>query len=237
MNRIRHKLFKLTHNKRIAQLPGPYLDYLEKFKAPPERIHDSPPETDYLDYKQDHDTGYVYRVPDHPIHTKLPPHVLTRGLWGGLEVVEGFEKPKRLKPRFPRVWWPAREKHTFYSEILDCHINIEITERTLQLIDEHQGFDSYILATRPQDLKSTFGVRLQRKMLLALNKNPSDYVKQKYGHFARPIEEVEWHGLEIHQALTKAKLMRVEESIEPPLKLTYGKQLIDQLRANKDASN
>lgn len=235
MNRIRHKLFKLTYNKRVAKLPEPYVDYLEKFKEPAENVHDMPPRTEYLDYRQDHQTGYVYRVPHQPIHTKLPPYVLNRGLWGGLEAVEGFEKPKRLRPRFPRLWWPKREKHTLYSEILDCHINIEITERTLELIDEHQGFDFYILATRPQDLKSNFGVRLQRKMLLALNKNPSEFVKKKYKDYIRPIEQVDWHGLEIHQALTKAKLMRIEESIEPPLKLTYGQQLIDQLKANKEA--
>lgn len=236
MNSARHKLFRLSWNKRVAKLPAPYLDYFEKVRAPPERVHDDTPETKYLDYNQDHETGYVYRVPDQRIHTKLPPSALTKGLWGGLAMVEGFEKPKRLKPRISRLWYPKREKHTFYSEILDCHINIEITERTLQLIDKHNGFEFYILETRPQDLRSDFGVRLQRKLLLALHRDDcSEFAKSKYKDFIKPMEDIQWHGLQVHEALTKVKLMRIEESIAPPLKLTYGQQLLDELKKRREA--
>lgn len=232
MVRAVHKLFKLSHNRRINALPKPYLDYLEKSREPRERVQDYPPETKYLDYNQDYETGYVYRVPDQPIPVVMPP-ASEKGLWGGLGMVEGFDKPKRLKPRIARVWHPTIEKHTFYSEILDVHINIEVTERTLELIDKCEGFDNYILKTPVQDLNSEFGRRLQHKMLLALAISDRDYVKAKYKDFIKPIDEISWHGLKEHEALIKFKWMRIEESIEPPLKLTYARELIDKLKKEK----
>lgn len=235
MVRSVYNLYKLTYNKRIANLPRPYLDYLESVRAPRERVHDDPPETKYLDYNQDHETGYVYRVPDQPIRTVAPPNS-EKGLWGGLGAVEGFVKPKKLRPRIPRVWHPQIEKHTFYSEILDVHINVEVTERTLQLIDKNQGFDFYILNTRTQDLVSELGRRLKHKLLVALATTQNDFLKEKYKNFIRPLEEVSWHGLKEHEALVKFRVMRVEESIEPPLRLIYARQLIDKLKQNQSES-
>lgn len=233
MVRSVHKLFKLSFNKKINSLPKPYLDYLEQSRAPRERVHDSPPETKYLDYNQDHETGYVYRVPDQPIHVVHPPNS-DKGLWGGLGMVEGFHKPKRLKPRIARVWYPNIEKHTFYSDILDTHINVEVTERTLRLIDENLGFDFYILNTPVQDLVSELGRRLKHKMLVALAKEKREQILDKYKDHIRPLDEVVWYGLKEHEALTKFKLMRVEESIAPPLRQTYGSQLVEDLKKARD---
>lgn len=234
MVRSVHRLFKLTHSKAVSELPKPYLDYLEKSSAPSERVIDSPPETKYLDYDQDHQTGYVYRKPDQPIHY-VKPACSEKALWGGLALVEGFEKPKKLKPRIARMWYPTTEKHTFYSEILDLHINVEVTDRTLELIDKHLGFDNYILETRVQDLGSELGRRLQRKMLLALAKETREYIKDKYKDHIRPLDEIEWHGLKEAEAITKLRVMRIAESIEPPLKLTYARQLIESLKSDKSA--
>lgn len=238
MVRAVHKLFKLTHSKSINALPKPYLDYLEKSREPRERVHDIIPETKYLDYNQDHESGYVYRVPDHPIPVTMPPNS-EKGLWGGLGMVEGFQKPKKLKPRNARIWFPAIEKHTFYSDILDTHINIEVTERTLELIDKNKGFDFYVLNTPIQDLVSEFGRRLKHKMLIALAIDNREYIKTKYKDYIKPLEEISWHGLKENEALTKFKLMRIEESIEPPLKQTYGRQLLEKLKKenNKQADD
>lgn len=238
MVRSVHKLFKLHYNQRIANLPKTYLDFLEKSREPKERVVDAPPETDYLDYKQDYQTGYVYRVPDQPIHVLYPKGEYNGlnsdlGLWGGLGYVEGFEKPKRLKPRINRTWDPTIEKHTFYSDILDVHINVTVTDRTIELIDKHKGFDFYILATPVQDLVSELGRRLQHKMLVKLAQETRDYIKEKYKDYIRPIDEVVWHGLKENEALTKFKLMRVEESIEPPLKIKFARDLIAQLKASE----
>lgn len=224
-----HKLFKLNYNKRLNSLPKPYLDYLEQSRKPRVRVHDDPPETKYLDYNQDHQTGYVYREPDQPVpvvHVPKSEH----GLWGGLGVVEWFHKPKRLKPRLTKLFVPEIEKHTFYSDILDCYINVEVTGKTLELIDKHQGFDFYILDTPVQDLVSELGRRLKHKMLIALANDSREYIKLKYKDYIKPIEEVSWHGLKEHEALIKFKLMRVEESIEPPLKVVYAKQLLESFK-------
>lgn len=234
MVRSVHRLFKLTESRLLRELPKPYHDYLEKSRAPSERVLDKPPETKYLDYDQDHETGYVYRVPDQPIHF-MKPKCYDRSLWGGLGIVEGFEKPKKLKPRINRLWYPSTEKHTFYSEILDLHINVEVTDRTIELIDKHLGFDNYILQTPVQDLGSELGRRLQHKMLLALAKDTREYIKEKYKDHIRPLDEVTWHGLNESEAITKFKLMRMEETIEPPLKVTYARQLIESLKKSKES--
>jgi large subunit ribosomal protein L28 len=233
MVRSVHKLFRLSHSRAIRELPKPYLDFLEKSRAPPERVIDSPPQTKYLDYNQDHETGYVYRVPDQPIHVVRPDNS-QKGLWGGLGMVEGFEKPKKLKPRINRVWAPTVEKHTFYSDILDIHLNVEVTDRTLELIDKHQGFDFYILKTPVQDLHSELGRRLQHKMLRALATDSRDYIKEKYKEFIKPLEEIEWHGLKESEAIKKFRLMRVEETIAPPLKVVYARELIARLKPDSD---
>lgn len=232
MVRAIHRLFKLSHKQAVRDLPKEYLEYLERSRAPCERVVDSPPETRYLDYNQDHDTGYVYRVPDQPIHVVRPENS-QKGLWGGLGMVEGFEKPKKLKPRINRVWAPTIEKHTFYSDILDTYLNVEVTDRTLELVDKHQGFDFYILETPDQNLHSELGRRLKHKMLRALTFDSRDYIKEKYKAFIKPLGEIEWHGLKENDAISKFKLMRVEETIEPPLKVTYARQLIEHLKKSK----
>lgn len=45
----------------------------------------------------------------------------------------------------PHYWVPTLKKTVLYSEILDRFMNITVTERTLSLIDQNYGFDSYIL--------------------------------------------------------------------------------------------
>lgn len=236
MVRAVHKLFPLIHNKRIANLPKQYIDYIERSRAPKERVHDDPPTQDYLDYTQDKNTGYVYRIPDHPVPVVYPPDS-EMGLWGGLGMVEGFEKPKRFKPRITRLWRPQIEKHTFYSDILDFYINVTVTERTLELIDKHEGFDFYILSTRYQDLVSELGRRIKHKMQLKLATDDREYIKEKYKDFIKPLDEIMWDGLKTHEALTKFKLMRIEETIEPPLKQTYANQLLESLRKSKQQPN
>lgn len=224
------KLFRIPQFKAIRDLPKPYIDYMEDFLAPAERVHDDPPKTKYLDYNQDHETGFVYRVPDQPVIVTYPENS-KMGLWGGLGAVEGTFKPKRNRPRMPRIWHPKIEKHTFYSEILDVHINIEVTERTLELIDKNQGFDFYLLNTRIKDLHSDLGRLLKHKMLVTLAKETRELIREKYKDHIRPLEEVEWHGLMPFEAITKAKLMRMEETIEPPLKVTFARELIERLKA------
>lgn len=41
---------------------------------------------------------------------------------------------------------PKLKPTIVYSEILNQYMKVTVTERTLKLIDEHYGFDHYILA-------------------------------------------------------------------------------------------
>lgn len=67
------------------------------------------------------------------------------GLWGGEAVVQGFEKRHKLRRRVPHFWFPTLQKAVFYSEMLDKHFETVATKRTLEVVDKHYGFDSYIL--------------------------------------------------------------------------------------------
>ena len=73
------------------------------------------------------------------------PKEFNDGLWGGEAIVRGFQKRHPLRRRVPHFWFPSLQKSVVYSEILDKHMEITVTPRTLRLIDQHYGFDNYIL--------------------------------------------------------------------------------------------
>lgn len=66
-------------------------------------------------------------------------------IWGGEGIVQGFIKRHPKKLRVPRFWIPVLKRSVVYSEILDKHISVVVTERAIRLINEHYGFDHYIL--------------------------------------------------------------------------------------------
>lgn len=238
---VAHKLFELTSNKAIKRLPAQYLKYYEELQKPEARVHDSAPETKYLDYNQDPESGFIYRVPDQPIPVFRPEQSQV-GLWGGVGCVKGFSKPKFNKPRHTNFWAPTLERHLLYSDILDIHIDVVVTKRTLELIDHYHGLDSYILSTRDQDLHSKLGVSLKHKMMVALAKQDyhhqdetkRKYVTEKYKNFVMPLEEAEWHGLSVYQAIIKDRWSELNQYIDPPLKQTYAKTLLANLILEKE---
>jgi len=54
-----------------------------------------------------------------------------------------------LRRRVPHFWFPLLQKSVFYSEILDKYLEITVTPRTNRLVDQHYGFDNYILEVYP----------------------------------------------------------------------------------------
>lgn len=82
-----------------------------------------------------------------------------------------------------------------YSEILDKYMSVVLTDRALNLIDQHKGFDNYILETPVQDFKSKLALDLRRKMLVALakkdfhkdNQEMQNYVQEKYKAYLIPV--------------------------------------------------
>ncbi|KAK7500588.1 hypothetical protein BaRGS_00008163 [Batillaria attramentaria] len=113
-------------------------------------------------------TGERIPVQNVPVQVRYPQEC-NKGLWGGEGIVYGYKKNKGpMKPKLPAIWKPFIQKRVLYSEILDKHFIITVTLRTMDLIDEHFGLDSYILKTHESDLCSKLGMDLKREMLLAL---------------------------------------------------------------------
>ncbi|VDO04490.1 unnamed protein product [Haemonchus placei] len=178
-----------------------------------------------------------------PLYVIYPPEA-DKGLWGGEGVVKGWKESrpytkKKILPRHwvPHLYFPALRSYVLYSEILDKHLKVTVTERALRLIDENFGLDYYILRTPEIDLAS----KLKREMLLTLAKEtyyPEDeerhnYIKQKYKEFVIPAEEADWVGLDLNEAARKQQ--EIEESQVPePLKYKFERELIARLRAGKD---
>jgi large subunit ribosomal protein L28 len=133
----------------------------------------------------------------------------------------------------------------FYSEILNKYYALTCTRRTLQLIEENKGFDNYILKTHEVDLKSHIGMQLKREMLITLAKKdtdlyPNDKQKQaeiyeRYKQFAIPLEEAEWVGLKVWEAITKLKNLeeeKMKKSIRP-LKEVFAQETMEKLVAGQ----
>jgi len=115
-----------------------------------------------------------------------------------------------------------------------------VTGHTLECIDAAHGFDHYILSTAEVDMQSLLGMRLKRKMLLALaNKTlyPDDPVKckeilAKYQKYVIPAEEAEWVGLMLYEAERKQNDIEEAERVKNirPLKEIYAEELVQRLQ-------
>ncbi|KAF7492414.1 hypothetical protein SSS_10079 [Sarcoptes scabiei] len=233
----------------ISRLPDHYYKHVQDLNRPSERVHDRSLPTDLLDYKYDQRIARVIRIPDVPIPV-LYPKEADEGLWGGEGIVKGYVKPRKYFqagwPR-PKYWFPNLKKVVFYSEILDKHFSIICTELTLRLIDQNHGFDNYILRTNVQDLKSRLGLLLRRQMLLTLAKKEfrdAEHEKsmmQKYGDCIIPLEEAEWFGLSVPQAINRMKILEAKNYPTLPMKYALTRKFIQDIeeqksKADEDAS-
>ncbi|WKY14521.1 hypothetical protein Q1695_000223 [Nippostrongylus brasiliensis] len=184
---------------------------------------------------------------NYPLLVIYPPEA-DDGLWGGEGVVKGWRESrpytkKKVLPRHwvPRLYFPNLKKHVLYSEILDKHMEITVTERTLRLIEQMYGLDYYILRTPEIDLASKLGNRLKREMLITLAKGDyyledeeqHNYIKQKYAEFLIPLEEAEWVGLDLNEAARKQQETE-ERQVPEPLKYKFERELVARLQAGSD---
>ncbi|XP_073343795.1 large ribosomal subunit protein bL28m [Pagrus major] len=220
-----------------ARLPKHYLKSLEQKEPTP--VHWRPLG---VEYQRNPKTGHKERVQDVPIPIFYPPQSQD-GLWGGEGWISGFRYANndKLSTRLRKTWKPQVFKRELYSEILDHKFTIEVTARTLDLIDAAHGFDFYILKTSKVDLNSKLGMDLKRAMLLRLaHKNtelyPNDPVKRekvydKYRQFEIPDEEAEWLGLSLEEAVEKQR--QLEHKEPEPLFKAYVDNLVEELHIQK----
>lgn len=78
----------------------------------------------------------------------LYPKEFHQGIWGGESIVQGFTKKHKYARRYPHFWFPTLKKSVVYSEVLDKYMSVVVTNRTIDLINEHYGFDHYLLKVR-----------------------------------------------------------------------------------------
>ncbi|XP_055936272.1 39S ribosomal protein L28, mitochondrial-like [Argiope bruennichi] len=227
------KSLKPHPNSVQARLPDAYKQYIESLKLPPTPVHYIPND---MKYELHPLTKERVRREDRPIPLKFPKEA-DEGIWGGEGVIQGFNKDKPKRRRFPQYWVPKLKKAVVYSEILNQYMEVTVTERTLRLIDQYYGFDHYILGSPVQDLKSQLALNIRRKLLLALlneekhhkDEATNQEVLEKYKKYMIPREEAEWFGLTEREAVQKQRLL--EEETQPvPLKHAFRQKYIEELK-------
>ncbi|MCP9262201.1 39S ribosomal protein L28, mitochondrial [Dirofilaria immitis] len=186
-------------------------------------------------YEWDTKRRIMVETEDYPL-TTFHPQEADKGLWGGEMVVKIL--PKHWVPHF---FFPRLKSVIVYSEVLNKHMKITVTERTCRLIDQHFGLDLYLLETPEIDIGSKLGIKLKREILLVLAKGtyyPNDperhnFIKQKYTKFVIPIEEADWFGLDLNEACRKQQ--EIEESVKPiPEKYKFELDLVKRLAVGEE---
>uniref|UniRef100_A0A914VUS5 Large ribosomal subunit protein bL28m n=1 Tax=Plectus sambesii TaxID=2011161 RepID=A0A914VUS5_9BILA len=185
---------------------------------------------------------------DYPIIPIFPPEA-DQGLWGGEGVLKGYRKSrdfvkKKILPNYwlPTLWFPCLKDVVLYSEVLNKHMRMRVTERTMRLIDDHFGLDLYLLETADIDLRSKLGCKLKREILMALanqwhypeDEERREWMNEKYARFILPPEEAEWVGLELNEACKKLQDLE-EKAGKMPLKVQFERELVEQLRRKRDS--
>ncbi|XP_078035705.1 mitochondrial ribosomal protein L28 [Augochlora pura] len=220
-----------------AELPQAYKKFWHEWKLQqPTAVHYIKQEGTYI---KDEKTDVVQKVQNIPIPL-LTPKEMHQGIWGGEAVIQGFLRKGRRCRRVPRFWFPTLKKSVVYSEVLDAHMRVVVTNRTINLIHEHYGFDHYLLKTPACDLKSELALKLKRQILLALVDKtlyPNDPIKReeifnRYKEYltAYTREEIEWYGLNYKEACIKWIKLKEQRKEIKPLKMQYRSELIAQLK-------
>lgn len=96
----------------------------------------------------EHDDDFpLCRMPVQNIPLPLKyPKEFHQGIWGGEAVLMAFYKKSHYKRRFRKFWVPQLKKTVLYSEILNKYMRTIVTDRTLEMVHKHYGFDHYLLS-------------------------------------------------------------------------------------------
>lgn len=121
-----------------ALLPKEYQKFYREWKTQPTPVHYQPRPGKY-EVKH----GKVLPIQNVPLPVRYPKE-FHQGLWGGEGILKGFRK-KVDKRRFPHFWMPTLKKTVVYSAVLNKHMEVVGTDRLIQLIYHHKGFDEYLL--------------------------------------------------------------------------------------------
>lgn len=248
MKEIAKKLYYIPKQTRWtngigAQLPEAYKKFWKEWHLQkPTPVHYREKEGIF---ERDSKTGVVRPIQNIPIPLKYPKE-MHEGIWGGETVVQGYVKKHLKRRRVPKFWIPKLKNSVVYSEILNKYMSVVVTDRTIDLIHSHHGFDHYILKTPACDLKSGLALRIKREMLLALvnktlyedspEKQEEVYDKYKQYLDSYTKEEIDWYGLSFEDACRKFGREQREKEEIVPLKVLYRAELLKTLQEQKLAS-
>ncbi|XP_039280635.1 39S ribosomal protein L28, mitochondrial-like [Nilaparvata lugens] len=219
------------------RLPDAYKKFYKEWRMTlPSPVHYVPKQGKW---EKNPKTGVITPVQNIPI---LPvfPRESNQGLWGGEGVVKGYVKPGKYAEKSVKLWFPILKRSVIHSEVLDKRMTTIVTQRTIDLIIDHHGLDHYLLKTRACDIQSELGLKLKRKILMALfykTLYKDDPIKQeeiynKYKHYLKDYteEDIEWYGLNHYEALRKFEYLERCQSVQPPLKHQFRSELIEQMK-------
>lgn len=180
-----------------ANLPPAYHKFLNELKEPMTPVHYIPQAGKYVRNER---TGLVRPVQNIPLPLKFP-NESHQGIWGGEGVIKGFKQQKVKKRRVPTFWVPVLKTSVLHSVILNKFMSIQVTDRTIELVHKHQGFDNYILETKASDLQSYLALSLKREMIKAIQNGCPDLagepekqqeILEKYRKYGYLVSEQEW---------------------------------------------
>ncbi|XP_059060119.1 large ribosomal subunit protein bL28m [Achroia grisella] len=222
-----------------SELPQAYKKFWHEWKVlKPAAVHFIPQEGKW---KRDELTGETLPIQNIPLPLKYPAEIHD-GIWGGEAVLKGFQKRDPLRRRVPHYWVPVLKRTVVKSEVLNTHLSVTVTDRTIRLIHDHYGFDHYLLKTPACDLVSMLALKLKKQILTELMNGCPRYAydeqKQKeiYDEYKTYLssytpEEIEWYGLTWYEALNKMAKQKEAANKPIPLKNVYRKNLVEKLKA------
>lgn len=222
-----------------SELPAAYKKFWREWKVlKPAAVHFVPQEGKW---KRDELTGETLPVQNVPLPLKFPKEI-HEGIWGGEAVIKGFQKRDPQRRRVPHYWVPVLKRTVVRSEVLNTYLSVTVTERTIRLINDHYGFDHYLLKTPACDLVSMLALKLKKQILTELmngcqrhayapEKQKEIYEEYKTYLSSYTPEEIEWYGLTWYEALSKVAKQKEAANRPVPLKNVYRKNLVEKLKA------
>ncbi|VVD03440.1 39S ribosomal protein L28, mitochondrial [Leptidea sinapis] len=221
-----------------TELPAAYKKFWREWKLlKPAAVHFIPQEGKW---KRDELTGETLPIQNIPLPLKHPAEIY-EGIWGGEAVIKGFQKRDMHRRRVPHYWVPVLKRTVVKSEVLNTHLSVTVTDRTIKLINDHYGFDHYLLKTPACDLVSMLALKLKKQILSELMNGCPRYAhdpqKQKeiYEEYKTYLssytpEEIDWYGLTWPEALNKVAKIKEAANKPIPLKNVYRKNLVEKLK-------
>jgi len=223
-----------------GNMPQHYKDfYFTWRKGPQEHIHSR---VTGARFEKD-EWGEIHPVQNPRIYVVYP-DTFHEGLWGGEGVIKAvIARPvtRHVSNKRPpaKYLWPRLLEGVVYSEILNKHIDMVMTQRGVRLVDEANGFDNYILNTPVNEIYAWKLLKLKREMLLHLcdkenfaGRGSSTDIYEKYSSHIVDHEKADWTGLTLNEA--HKKQIRIDRSQRDagqiPLKDKFREELLQMLK-------